>query len=195
MKKRNLNQEKIIEATRSLAKEIGISQITFPVLAEKLDIKYPSLYNHFKNMTQLKAALAQTLQEELKQALLESLVGKSGSEAIEAYCETYVDFAFHNESVYELLINIPHTHCEALQEKSIEINQMIQKILEYYPIDHIEVIHKSRQLRSLLHGYISLRFLGYFQNIEVDAPLSYKQMVKDFIWLLENEALVKKTPL
>ena len=55
--KRNLTKEKIIKAAFILADEIGINQLTFPKLAEKLDIKYPSLYNHFNNMDDLKTEM------------------------------------------------------------------------------------------------------------------------------------------
>ena len=48
--KRNLNKKKIIEATFLVADEVGIDNITFPKIAERLGIKYPSLYNHFDNI-------------------------------------------------------------------------------------------------------------------------------------------------
>ncbi|WP_071131156.1 TetR/AcrR family transcriptional regulator [Enterococcus timonensis] len=185
-KKRNLTQEKILQATVELAKEIGLAQINFPNLAAKLDIKYPSLYNHFKNMKELKLILTGRLLEELTQTLADNLVGLSRSEAVRAYCQVYLNFAFENEAVYELLINIPHTHSEILFEKSQQLNLIIQKILRAYQLSGDQVIHKSRELRSLLHGYISLSFLGYFQQIDVDAEISYREMVEDFVFLLEN---------
>ncbi len=43
-------KKKIIQAAFSLADEIGRSQVTFTKIAERLGIKYPSLYNHFKNI-------------------------------------------------------------------------------------------------------------------------------------------------
>ena len=52
--KRNLTKQKIIEVTFELADEIGLNKVTFQKIAEKLGIKYPSLYNHFKNMENLK---------------------------------------------------------------------------------------------------------------------------------------------
>ncbi|MHC6179727.1 TetR-like C-terminal domain-containing protein [Clostridium sp. JNZ X4-2] len=39
---------------------------------------------------------------------------------------------------------------------------------------------KSRVLRSLLHGFISLNFLGYFQN-PVSSEDSFQLMIDDFI--------------
>ena len=65
MKKRNLSQEKIIACFRGLAEEMDVQQVTFQHLAKALDVKSPSLYNHFKNMRDVKTALTAKLLQEL----------------------------------------------------------------------------------------------------------------------------------
>ncbi|MEC1785206.1 TetR/AcrR family transcriptional regulator, partial [Enterococcus faecalis] len=37
----------------------------------------------------------------------------------------------------------------------------------------------------LIHGYITLRFLGYFQREEATPEESYRRMIEDFIASLE----------
>lgn len=54
MAKRNLTKAKILESARNLAEELGVQQLTFQNLAVDLGIKYPSLYNHFKNIAEVK---------------------------------------------------------------------------------------------------------------------------------------------
>ena len=100
-KKRNLTKAKILESARNLAEELGVQQLTFQNLAVDLGIKYPSLYNHFKNIAEVKNALVDLLIQELNDALRRALVGKSGAEAIRIYAETYQQFAFENSAVYE----------------------------------------------------------------------------------------------
>ena len=100
-KKRNLTKAKILESARNLAEELGVHQLTFQNLAVDLGIKYPSLYNHFKNIAEVKNALVDLLIQELNDALRRALVGKSGAEAIRIYAETYQQFAFENSAVYE----------------------------------------------------------------------------------------------
>lgn len=186
-KKRNLSQEKILESARNLAKEIGVQQLTFQNLAVDLDIKYPSLYNHFKNIGEVKEALADLLIKELNDLLRRALVGKSGGEAISTYAETYQIFAFENAAVYELLISVPQTKNTQLIEGIQETNQIILQILSVYTLSREDLLHKSRELRSLIHGYISMRFLGYFQKEEVASPEeSYRRMIQDYINSLEN---------
>ncbi|MGK0552389.1 TetR/AcrR family transcriptional regulator [Enterococcus faecalis] len=184
--KRNLSQAKIIASARKLAKEIGVRQLTFQNLAVDLHVKYPSLYNHFKNIGEVKAALTDLLIQELNDLLRRALVGKSGSAAILAYAEVYQTFAFDNAAVYELLISVPQTENPHLIKRIQETNQIILQILAVYPLTQEERLHKSRELRSLIHGYISLRFLGYFQKEAIAKPEeSYQRMIADFIQSLE----------
>ncbi|MGX7352383.1 TetR/AcrR family transcriptional regulator [Enterococcus canis] len=182
MKKRNLSQEKIIRCARELAKEKDIQLLTFQDLAKELDIKAPSLYNHFKNMQEVRSGLTAMLLQELNETLRRALVGKSQGAALFSYAEIYQTFAYENQEVYELLINVPQMHDERLLEKTYETTDIIMQILEGYQLSKEERIHFSRQLRSLVHGYLSLRFMGYFtKEADVEPDSSYQKMIQQFV--------------
>lgn len=180
MQKRNLTKEKIIQVAFSLADEIGLNQVTFPKIAEKLGIKYPSLYNHFANMNDLKIEMTVYFLNGLHFELMQGLVGKSGKDAIKEFAYIYRDFAFKNKSGYELFMNIPNAQDEKLNHLAKEIYKITHKILKFYIEDEKYSIHKNRALRSFLHGFISLNFLGYFQG-PVDLEDSFQVMIDDFI--------------
>ncbi|MGC3596010.1 TetR/AcrR family transcriptional regulator, partial [Enterococcus faecium] len=80
-----MTQEKIIDCCRELADEMDVQQITFQDLAKRLDIKAPSLYNHLKNIRDVKTALTAKLLHDLNDQLRLSLVGLSGDEAMQFY--------------------------------------------------------------------------------------------------------------
>ncbi|EPH93619.1 transcriptional regulator, TetR family [Enterococcus faecalis 13-SD-W-01] len=182
MKKRNLSADKIVECLRELSKELPPQQITFQHLAKQLDIKSPSLYNYFKNIQEVRNALTVKLLQELNDQLRRRLVGLSGAEAIRSYADTYQTFAFENQPIYELMINIPQTGDERSIDAIHETNQIILQILGAFPLTEQEKIHRSRELRSLIHGYVSLRFLGYFtKETQVDSEESYHWMIDHFI--------------
>lgn len=185
-KKRNLTKEKIVAAARELAGEIGMQQVNFQNLADKLAISYPSLYNHFKNMGAVKKAMTAQLIAELNERLRRVLVGKSMAQAIKIYAVEYEQFASENQAVYEVLINVPKTQDELLIDAMHETNDIFIQILENYELDAVECTNKSREFRSLIHGYISLRSLGYFTKVSlVSAEESYRMMIQDFIDFLE----------
>jgi AcrR family transcriptional regulator len=186
MQKRNLTPKKIISVAFLLADEIGLNQVTFPKIAEKLDIKYPSLYNHFTNMDDLRIEMTVSILQALNLKLMQGLVGKSGEEAIREFAYIYREFAFANKTGYKLFMNIPSTENEEINRLGNETGNVIHQILAVYKNDNTHIIHKSRALRSILHGFISLYSLGYFQG---DANLedSFRLMIDDFIFSLSRK--------
>ncbi|MBC1922734.1 Tetracycline repressor protein class B from transposon Tn10 [Listeria grayi] len=182
--KRNLTKAKIIDVTFELANEIGITHINFPKISERLNIKYPSLYNHFANIDVLKIAMTETFVANLNQQLIKSLLGKAGKDAIHTFAMTYRDIAFENRAGYELFINCPSFDNEQLTNQFLEMTYMIRQILVPYSLSEEETVHKSREFRSILHGYISLVFLGYFRH-QLDHEESFERMIADYIQSLE----------
>ncbi|MBK1812721.1 TetR/AcrR family transcriptional regulator [Clostridium sp. YIM B02505] len=180
MQKRNLTKEKIIEVAFSLADEIGLYQVTFQKIAEKLDIKYQSLYNHFDNMDDLKSKMTVHLFSELNSKLMNKLIGKSSEVAIREFAFVYKDFAFENRTAYELFITIPTLANEEADRLAKETNNIIRQVLYAYTSDETQVIHKSRELRSILHGFVSMVFLGYFHG-DANIDDSFDLMIDDFI--------------
>lgn len=180
VQKRNLTKEKIIEVAFLLADEIGLNAITFQKVAEKLEIKYPSLYNHFANIEDLKIKMTIYFLNNLNSELMSRLIGKSGEAAIREFADVYREFAFKNKTGYKLYVNIPGTGSDEVKRLSKETNAIIRKILEFYTKDQELAIHKSRALRSLLHGFVSLNAHGYFQN-PVNLDVSFQMMIDDFI--------------
>lgn len=185
VKKRNLTKEKIIEKAFELANEITLENVTFQNLAERLNIKYPSLYNHFKNMEELKTYMTISLTKDLNAKLMEQLIGISGENAIRVFAKVYKEFAFDNRTAYFLYINIRNLKSEEVQNLINTTSAIIKQVLNYYVKTEDEIIHKSRALRSMLHGFISLYFLGYFKN-QVDLEKSFNIMIEDYIYGLNR---------
>lgn len=185
MQKRNLTKERIIQIAFSLSDEIGINQVTFQKIARELNIKYQSLYNHFTNMDNLKTEMTVYLLNELNLKLMQRLVGKSGEDAIREYAYIYKEFAFENNVAYGLFINIPSTENTELFRLARETSHIIHQLLEFYIKDEILLVHKSRTLRSLLHGFVSLHAFGYFQG-EINIDESFQVMIDDFISSLKK---------
>jgi AcrR family transcriptional regulator len=186
VQRRNLTKEKIIQVAFSLADEIGLNQVTFPKIAEKMDIKYPSLYNHFTNMDDLKIEMTMYLLKELNLKLMKKLIGKSGEDAIREFAYVYREFAFENKTAYGLFMNIPSTQDQEAYSLAKETTAIIHQVLDFYIKDEMHMIHKSRALRSVLHGFISLYSFGYFQN-EANLEDSFQLMIDDFIFSLSRK--------
>lgn len=186
MQRRNLTKEKIIQVAFLLSEEIGLNQITFTKIAEKLGIKYPSLYNYFDNINNLKIEMVKYFLSELNLNLMKRLIGKSGKEAIKELAYTYRDFAFKNRIFYELFMSIGITKNDDVHLLVKDFNNTIYQVLDFYIQDNEQLISKSRSFRSLLHGFVSMSFHGYFHS-DVNLENSFAFMVDDFILSLPQK--------
>lgn len=156
-KKKSVSRENHRLLSRTSRRD-GCSANNLSAFSQTLGYQAPSLYNHFKNIRDVKTALTAKLLQELNDQLRRALVGKSGQEALQIYAETYRSFAFSNQAVYELLISVPHTNEAVLLDGIHETSQIILQIFEAFQLTKEEKVHRSRELRSMIHGYLSLRF-------------------------------------
>ena len=169
-----LTRDKIVQATIELAGKIGLSNVSFPRLAEYFGIKAPSLYNHFKNMEEVRVATAVYLQKELNYELTHAM-------------ESYKRFAEKYEAVYELINVIHHTNNGELEYLAKENIRLVRRSLENFHLSEEENFHISRMFRSTLHGFITLTQLGYFrQSGSISKEESFTYMVDHLLSRLDN---------
>ncbi|TYC49047.1 TetR/AcrR family transcriptional regulator [Weissella muntiaci] len=185
MGKRDLSKNKIILATIELAKEIGIDNVSFPRLAEHFNIKPPSLYNHFNNMAQVRIHTAIYLENILFDRLMNNLIDLQPADALRKYAEVYELFANEYASVYELLNIVPRVNNTELSAVNFDIFNFITQIISNYNLDKNDTVHSSRMFRSILHGYVTMRQLGYFTTESQLSNDSFHWMVEKFIASLQ----------
>jgi len=184
MAKRDLTKEKIILATIELSASLGLDNISFPRLAEYFDIKAPSLYNHFKNMADVRIATAEYLITQLTARMQTTLPNQSSTEALRSYAYIYRDFAREYAPVYSLLNAHPEIRTDNLIQLNRELLTFVNHALSAHGVVKSEILHYARTYRSMLHGYITLNQLGYFQSQPVTDDESFDWMVDHFITLL-----------
>lgn len=186
MSKRDLTPKKIIETYMTLAAEIGLAKVTFPRIAERLQIKPPSLYNHFNNLRDLQVQTAIYLHHDLNHMLSTALIGQANEQALLAYAITYRDFARQHAAVYELLNTVPSFNNAELSQAGHDNTNLLSRILQPMVTGERDLLVASRSLRSLLHGYINLSQLGYFQKDGMTDEESFRAVITSFITQLNQ---------
>ncbi|WP_100487821.1 TetR/AcrR family transcriptional regulator [Sporolactobacillus pectinivorans] len=179
MQKRNLTKDKIIQESAQLAEKIGIENLSLKKVAEHLHISSPSLYNHIKDLNDLKIGLSLLLMKHLGERIGAATIGRSAGEAIMAMAQAYYSFAKENPELYKTILWMPYLNKEIL-ERGKHLSQMVNLNFQAYGLNHEQTTHKARELRSMMHGFISLEHAGYFKN-DVAVSESYERMIKDFI--------------
>lgn len=177
MKRRKISKESIIEAAVIIGDKKHISNITLKEIAEYLEIKTPSLYNHISGLDELYDLLAFEGLKRLMAALTDSVIGLSGRDALLSMGNAYRTFAKDSPTYYN-----------AVQMDSIWINQstkdlggsvigLIIKIISFYEFDEEKNVHVVRTLRSYLHGFTQLEMQKSF-NVPIDLEDSFETGLK-----------------
>ena len=172
MPRRGLDLHTILQAATELADKEGLESVTLALLAKKLNVRPPSLYNHIEGLGGLRKKLAVYGMETLYDRLAQASIGKSKDEAVHSVADAYLRFAREHPGIYELTLQAADSGEHELQRASGKIVDLTVQILKGYGLEKVEVIHAVRGLRSILHGFSSLEQKGGFGfPLELDKSL------------------------
>ena len=127
-------KEEIILVTLELAAANGLSNVSMAQIAEKMGIRKPSLYNHFKAKEEIIAAMYQYLREKSKEQLSladidygEFIKGKSMEEALTQSVANYSNINAENKmfSFYKVIYSERSVNPTAAKIMAEETRRMI----------------------------------------------------------------------
>lgn len=162
MKRAGIDKETIIRSAAQLVNQAGMEQITMKMLADKLGIKPPSLYNHIKGLEDLKKQLMIFGWTQAKEKLLLSLAGVSGYDAIKAMCYAFYDYATENTGLFEVMLWYNKFQNEEAAEATAELLAVIFKVTRSLDIPDNYCFHLIRTFRGFLEGFFLLVNNGSF---------------------------------
>lgn len=181
VKRRTVTQEKVIETAVALANEVGDAHaITLKQVADALDIKVPSLYNHVKGAAGLLAALRHEGQRLLLRQLRDGAFGLSGEAALTAVAHSYRQFAHQNRGIYMITQQAPAKDDAIAQQNATEMIQLFSLLLASYNLEGDGLIHAIRGYRALLHGFVSLEMAQGF-GLPLDVDESFATLVETYL--------------
>ncbi len=180
-KRRRLNRELVIEKAVVMADEQGsVTAVSLTALAQALDIRPPSLYNHVSNLEDLLYGMTLHGLKRLIIELRQASQGLIGREAIAAIAGAYRGFAHTHPGIYPLLIRAPEPEEAELVALSQELVQMLLLIMASIGLQGDDAIHAIRGLRAILHGFASLEAAGGYK-MALDQEESFRRLVDAYL--------------
>mgnify|MGYP001156499283 CR=1 FL=1 len=170
----------LLQTATDIADESGLEAVTLASVAQKLQIRSPSLYNHVNGLPDLRRHLAFRGLALLKERFERALEGKDGDDAVRAFSQAYLSFAREHPGLYEAIQRAPEPDDDALKQAMGEIVGYAVKALEGYGLRGDPAIHAVRAIRSLLHGFASLERQGGF-GMPLDLDVTFRLMVETFL--------------
>lgn len=178
--RQGLTKQQIVAQAARLVEEKGLEKLTLASLAERLQIKTPSLYNHIKNLSDLKIRIANYGLELLAGRLIHAALGKARDDALFAVAEAYFDFTKVHPHLYVAIIYASDPLDATFTEISDRVLAALFQILEGYALSGAERVHAIRGLRSIIHGFVSLQMHHGF-NMDYDREQSLKWILATYL--------------
>ncbi|TGM74129.1 TetR/AcrR family transcriptional regulator [Leptospira mtsangambouensis] len=160
-----ITREFVLDSAWDLVMDQGLSEFRLAGLAENLGIRTPSLYNHIRDLEDVRREMKRRSLQILGDRLsLKSKTSNGGSEGISEFLNTYRSFAKSHPHVYPLTIESTESDPE-LKPMGDRILETCMEVFQFQALDETAV-HRIRILRSLLHGFIVLEEAGGFGRKE-----------------------------
>ena len=180
MKTSRLNKEIVIKCAMELVYESGLNGLRLNKIADRLDVKSPSLYTHTGSVTDLRHAVVRRAMEDFREQLIDSLLGRANLCAFIELGKTWAVFAKNKNAFYTVFYQKEYidsyekyiavflraafdrifSECELTSK---EINQ-IERVMTNYFRGHAECFTGNSFNEADLISDLEIIYNGILQN-------------------------------
>lgn len=93
----------VIQAASDIADKDGLNNVSLKVVAERLNIRTPSLYNHIDSLEDLLREIAHSGMRAMNESMTQAAIGKTGDAAIKSVGIEYLNYMIKHSGVYETI--------------------------------------------------------------------------------------------
>ena len=174
-----LNSSRVVEEAERIADEVGLPRLTLTLLAERLNVRQPSLYKHIDGMPGLQHSIAVRGKKELAEILGRAAVGRARRDAVVAIAHAYRRWALEHPGRYAAAQPAPIPGDDDDEAASRAVVGVLVDVLAGYDLSGDDVIDAIRFVRAALHGFVTLEApaAGAFA-LPVDIDRSFDRLVQ-----------------
>ncbi|GAB4439001.1 MAG: TetR/AcrR family transcriptional regulator [Anaerolineae bacterium] len=167
----------VVNAAIELINQDGAGQLSLAALAQKLNVRSPSLYNHINGLDGLRRDITLVGLRQLTAALQTAVMGRAGFEALASLAQAYRHFALSQPGLYALTLRSTEQDDPELQQAGRDAVAVVLAALRGYGLEGDAALHATRCLRSALHGFVSLEMAGGFA-LTLDLDESFGHLLR-----------------
>jgi AcrR family transcriptional regulator len=93
----------VIHTAADIADKNGLSNVSLKVVAESLNIRTPSLYNHIDSLEALLREIAHNGMKTMNERMMQAAIGKIGDDAIQSVGQAYLNYMIEHPGIYETI--------------------------------------------------------------------------------------------
>jgi AcrR family transcriptional regulator len=151
-----LDRRAVIAAAVDIVDRQGAAALTMTRLADDLGIRLPSLYAHVRGQLDLRRELWLWSVADLGEHLGDSVMGRSGEDALAAFAAALRDYARRYPGRYQLTLDPPVPFDEEAALVRHRANAPFKAVIRSFGLDDDSAVHAGRALRAAIHGFVAL---------------------------------------
>lgn len=159
-----ITKEAVIQAASDIADEKGLNNLSLKAVAEKLNIRTPSLYNHINCLDDLLRAVAHNGMRQMNERMKQTAIGKAGTAAIKAAAIEYLNYMIIHYGVYETIQWAAWHGTEETAAIFDDYLALLTTLIEScdFALEHTNEI--LDMLTGIIHGFTTLQLRYAFSN-------------------------------
>ena len=161
-----ISKSEVIATASKIADENGLHNVSLKIVAERLKIKTPSLYNHIENLDDLLREVAHQGMRTMNERMEKIAIGKSGKTAIKAVSIEYLNFRIEHPGVYETIQWATWNGSETTMQIFGNYLSLLKTLILSCGTEDEQVEDILNILTGVIHGYTTLQLRYAFDNPE-----------------------------
>lgn len=186
MPRMGLNRQTVVSAAIQLIEDKGYKNFSMRELAERLQIKTASLYNHIESIDSLYVEIVHYVILKLTDVQMSAIDNMKRDKAVRALADAYYGFAKKHPELYRVFMDLPSLNNDFLFNAAGDIVNLIIDVLSEYRLDEEQKMHLQRVLRSIIQGFIVQEDIGCLKHFPVDVSESFHIAIDCFLDGLHN---------
>ena len=147
----------VIHTAADIADKNGLSNVSLKVVAENLNIRTPSLYNHIDSLESLLREIAHNGMKTMNERMMQAAIGKIGDDAVKSVGITYLDYMIEHPGIYETIQWATWHGTEEtgkIFDNYLSLLKTLALSCNFNPTNIDEILNL---LTGVLHGYTTLQ--------------------------------------
>jgi len=151
----------------------GVDSLSLKAVADRLGVRPPSLYAHVDGLPGLRRDLAHTTTVAFGEVLRDSVLGRSGADAVRSFASAYRTWATSFPGRYDMtLLPIGVDDVERRAGARLALGA-IQAVIRGFGIDDAASVRAGRSLRASMDGFCRLQNLDLMGRGDHDADFDF----------------------
>lgn len=159
-----ITKNAVIQAASDIADERGLNKLSLKAVAEKLNIKTPSLYNHIACLDDLLRAVAHNGMRKMNEKMKQAAIGAVGVTAIKAVSVEYLNYMIEHPGVYETIQWATWHGTDETTAIFDDYLSLLTTLVKSCSFDQSKTNDILNMLTGIIHGYTTLQLKYAFSN-------------------------------